>query len=179
MSNPNIASRFDEIYNSTQKSVLAFVTAKCRHTADIQDILQETYLELYIVLSKRGASYVKNEKAFVFKLARQKLSRYYSLLEKLRNIFTPALIKDDVEEVDITDQDVNGFLLEDFVVDTLMLEKVQQLISTKPETVKKVFYLFFIADLTIKETAKELSLSESNVKNMLYRTIKELRSILQ
>ena len=179
LTNSNITSRFDEIYSSTQKSVLSFVTAKCRHTADIHDILQEIYLELYIILCKRGASYVKNENAFVLKLARQKLSRYYSLLNKLRNIFSLTAADSAGEETEVSDYDVNGFLLEEFVVDNLMLEKVQQLITTKPENVKKVFYLFFIANLTIRETAKILSLGESNVKNMLYRTIKELRYTLQ
>ncbi len=45
MVDPNITSRFNEIYDSTGKTVLAFVTAKCRNTADIQDIVQDTYVE--------------------------------------------------------------------------------------------------------------------------------------
>jgi RNA polymerase sigma-70 factor (ECF subfamily) len=78
MSNPSIVSRFDEIYNSTKKSVLAFITAKCAHTADINDIFQETYMELYVVLSKRGTDYVINDKAFVLRrlsMTAQALSR--------------------------------------------------------------------------------------------------------
>ena len=55
MSNPNIASRFDDIYDSTNQAVLAFITAKCKNTADISDIFQDTYMELYQVLIKRGA----------------------------------------------------------------------------------------------------------------------------
>lgn len=38
---------------------------------------------MYRVLFKRGADYLINEKAFVLRLARQKLARYYSLLERL------------------------------------------------------------------------------------------------
>jgi len=37
MVNPNITSRFNEIYDSTYKDVLAFVTVKCGNTADISD----------------------------------------------------------------------------------------------------------------------------------------------
>ena len=72
MSNPNTVSRFDDIYNSTNKSVLAFITAKCRNTADISDIFQDTYVELYQVLIKRGAEYITSEKAFVLKIKKQK-----------------------------------------------------------------------------------------------------------
>ena len=54
MVDPDITSRFNAIYNSTSKAVLAFVTAKCRNTADIQDVVQETYVELYQLLIKRG-----------------------------------------------------------------------------------------------------------------------------
>ena len=57
MSNPEVASRFDEIYNSIYKTVLASITAKCGRVADIKDIAQETYLELYRVLCKRGANF--------------------------------------------------------------------------------------------------------------------------
>ena len=67
MLNPNIASRFDEIYNSTNKAVLAFITAKCGRTADIGDIFQETYMELYQILIKRGVEYVTNDKALVLR----------------------------------------------------------------------------------------------------------------
>ena len=81
MSNPNIASRFGEIYNSTNKAVLTLITAKCGRTADISDIFQETYLDLYKILDERGADYVIHKKAYVLRIAKRKIARYYSLLE--------------------------------------------------------------------------------------------------
>ena len=51
-------------------------------------------------------------------------------------------------------------------------------IEQKPPDVKKIFYLFYNIGLSIPEIAGELSLSESGVKNKLYRTIKELRNLL-
>ena len=35
MTGPDAASRFDEIYGSTSKSALAFITAKCGRTDDV------------------------------------------------------------------------------------------------------------------------------------------------
>ena len=58
MSSPNTSSRFDEIYDSTRKDVLAFITAKCGRVADVGDIFQETYVELHKILVNRGLDYV-------------------------------------------------------------------------------------------------------------------------
>jgi len=179
MSNPNIASRFDEIYNSTNKAALAYITIKCKNTFDIADIMQDTYMELYQVLDKRGAGYIKNEKAFVLRIAKQKISRYYSLLERLR-IFVSISVTDEGEnEIELTDFEADTFSLEDYTVNKVLLEKLRQFVQSKPEDVKKVFYLFYDAGLTVPEIANALSMGESNVKNKLYRTLKEVRNLLK
>ena len=178
MSNPNTAARFDEIYNSTNKAVLAFITAKCGRIADVGDIFQETYMELYRVLDKRGADYVTNEKALVMRLAKQKISKHYSLMEKLRIFVSITTTNDSDDEVDLSDFEADGFLTEDLAVNTVMYEKALQYIKSKPDDVQKVFYLMYDVDLTIPEIAQTLSIKESSVKNKLYRTLKELRNLL-
>ena len=179
MSNPNIASRFDEIYNSTSKAVLAFITAKCRNTADVGDILQDTYMELYQVLIKRGAEYVTNEKAFVLRIAKQKLARYYSLLERLRLFVSMTASNEDEEEVELSDFEASNFSMEDYAVNQDILDKARKFIQSKSEDIKKVFYLFYDVGLSIPEIAKSLSMSESSVKNKLYRTLKELQNLIK
>ena len=179
MSNPNIASRFGEIYNSTYKAVLTFITAKCGCTADISDIFQETYLDLYRILDERGADYVIHKKAYVLRIAKRKIARYYSLLERLRIFVSMQVTNEDGEEVDLSDMEADAFLTEDFSVNHALLETVQQFIDSKPEKVQKVFYLMYDVGLSIPEIAQTLSISESNVKNKLYRTLKELRNLLK
>ena len=178
MSDPSAVSRFDEIYDSTNKAVLALITAKCGRTADIGDIFQDTYVELYKILCKRGTGYVTNGKALVLRIAKRKIARYYSLLQRLRNFVSMSAVNADGEEVDLSDFEADAFLSEDFSVDYALLETVKGILSRKPEDVQKVFYLMYDADLTISEIAEALSMSESNVKNKLYRTLKELRDLL-
>jgi len=179
MPSPNTASRFDEIYDSTNKAVLTYITAKCRYTADINDIFQETYVEFYGVLIKCKADYIKNEKAFVLKIAKRKIAKYYSLMEKLRIFISLTPIDENDDEVDLSYFEADSILMEDYVVNQVMLETAWQYINTKAEIVQKVFYLMFNVGLTIPEIAKALSMSESNVKNKLYRTLKELRKLLK
>jgi RNA polymerase sigma-70 factor (ECF subfamily) len=179
MSNPNAASRFGEIYDSTSKAVLAFITSKCGSTDDISDIFQETYMELYKVLDKRGAEYIQNEKAFILRIAKRKIARYYSLLDRLRIFVSMSTTNEDGEEVNLSDLQASAFMTEDFVINRDLLENVRQFISSRPEEVQKVFYLMYDVDMTIPEIAQALSISESSVKNKLYRTLKEIRNLLE
>jgi len=167
MSDPNIASRFDEIYDSTNKAALAFIIAKCGRTDDIGDIFQDTYMELYQLLRKRGAEYVTNEKALVLKIARRKIARYYSLLKRLRLFVSMYTVSDDGEEIPLSDLEVSAFLSEDFTASHTELEAAREFLYSKPEDVQRVFYLMYDVGLTIPEIAQALSISESNVKNKL------------
>ena len=178
MLGPTIPSRFEEIYNATHKAALTLITAKCAHTTDISDIFQETYLELYQVLQKRGTGYITNDKAFVLRLAKQKLARHYSLQDKLRMFVSVNMLNEDGEDFDLSDFDADAFLTEDFAIDQVMLAEAKEFIHTRHETVQKVFYLFYHMGLTISEVSGALGISESNVKNKLYRTLKELRNLL-
>jgi RNA polymerase sigma-70 factor (ECF subfamily) len=172
-----VTERFNEIYDGTNKAVLGFVTAKCGNTADIQDIMQDTYMEVYRILLKRGADYAREPQALVLRIARQKLSRYYTLAQRLKAVIPLNAAGADGEEIDISDLEAvsDAFLTEDFVANKLLLEEVRALIHAKPQDVKKVFYLFYDVGLTIPQIAETLAMSESNVKHKLYRTLKELR----
>ena len=86
MVDQNPTTLFNDIYDSTNRKVLVYITAKCSSPADIHDIFQETYMELYSILVKKGPDYIQNSEAFVMKLAKQKLSRYYSLLDRLKRL---------------------------------------------------------------------------------------------
>jgi len=172
---PNPAARFDEIYDATHHAVRVFITAKCANTADIHDIFQETYMELYNLLLKRGVNYVTYEQALVIRIAKRKLAKYYSLTARIRNFISTTNKNKDEASVDFTEKEADAFSLADFVVDDLVYENLRKIIRAKPDTVRKIFYLKYDSGLTITEIAQQLGLSESNVKNKLYRTLKELR----
>ena len=179
MSNPNTVLRFNEIYDSTSKSVLTFITAKCGRTADIYDIFQDTYMELYQVLDKRGVEYIENDNAFIFTIAKQKIARYYTLKERLKNFVSMHTADEDEKEVELSEFEIDSFSVEEFVVNGALYETIKQFLHSKPEDVQKIFYLMYDVDLTIPEIAQALSISVSSVKNKLYRTLKEIRNFLE
>jgi len=173
----DIASRFDEIYNDTRKVVLALITAKCA-TDDIRDIFQETYLALYRMLVQRGAAYVKEPQAFVCRIARNKIADHYTWRQRWKMRFAQEAWDENAIANDADTFNAEAFMTEDFANGFVMMDTLRQWLTAKPERVQKVFYLVYEAGLTIAETAKALKQSESNVKNMLYRNVKELRQLL-
>jgi len=179
MTNQTAASRFNEIYDYTSKAVLAYITSKCKYTADIHDVFQDTYLELFQILSNRGVDYIKNPMAFMIRIARRKISRYYSLLERLKLFISITAEDNDGNEYELPNIDVSVILTEEITINQILLDSAKKYIHSKPELVKKVFYLFYDFDMTIPEIAQALNISESNVKNKLYRTIKELRELFE
>ncbi|MCL2364356.1 MAG: sigma-70 family RNA polymerase sigma factor [Defluviitaleaceae bacterium] len=169
-----VSARFDAIYEATHKAVLVYIGAKCRRVADVGDIFQDTYTELYRVLRKRGADYLVCEKAFVMRLARQKLARYYSLLQRMQMFVSlPAQSNGAAPP----HWEADDFNVEEFALNGVMLEEARALLRNKPQDVQKVFFLFYEMEQTIPEVATELGMTESNVKNKLYRTLKEIRRL--
>jgi RNA polymerase sigma factor, sigma-70 family len=176
----DINSRFNEIYDSTNKIILAFITARCGNLSDTGDIFQDTYMELYQLMDKRGADYVTDSKALVFKIAKQKLAKHYSLIKRLQMFVSLNRKNDDGEneEIEISDAEINSFLFEDFAIDRIMLDNTKKLIKQKSPEIEQIFYFFYDMGLSIPEIAEALSISESNVKNKIYRTLNELRELL-
>ena len=179
MANPELASWFDEIYSTTNKELLLYITSKCGSISDVSDIFQETYMELYKVLCKRGIDYVTNGRALLYRIAKRKIARHYSFYERLRMSVSLNAFEDDAGDTETHALESNALSTEEIAINQAVLEEAKNLIKKKPEDVKKVFMLFYEVGMTISEIAQALSMSESNVKHKLYRTLNELRELLK
>lgn len=164
---------FEKIYESTKQKILVYIISKCQRTADIEDIFQETYLELFKVIETKGTNYITNEQAFLIKLAKQKIYRHYTLKDKLKKILSLEENISDIYE-DESFQDIRS--LEDEITDRMMAEQILCEIQNKSEDIQKIFYLYYNMDLKLNEIAVNLSMSESNVKHKLYRTLQQIRN---
>lgn len=177
MVDQDITNLFNEIYDSTNKKVLSYITTKCSRTSEIADIFQETYLEIYTALRKHGPDYVNNREAFVMKIARQKVYRYYSFRDRVKSIIPLLSSDEDDNEVNIVDLEKSDISFENEESEKAVILQVNEFLFQKPAEVQKIFILFYYMDKTIPEISKMLSMSESNIKNKLYRTLKELRKL--
>ena len=164
--------QFRQIYEQTYRTTAAYITAKSRQTADAADLIQEVYLELYRILCKRGIAYIKNSEAMVAKLTHQVMARYYKRMGRRMEVYEEPSEDGITAEI----EDIEALSVEELTEDRAVLDWTEQYLSSKGDEVRKIFHLFYRFDLTIAEIARLLDTSESDVKNKLYRTLKEIRT---
>lgn len=157
---------FKEIYEKTYSQVLKFVVINCYNFNDVNDIIQDTYIE-FLNKIKKGLEIEKIE-SYLCGISKNIIKRYYFNKRRL------VLVQDTDIDMEIKD---NIDLETDFITQENAKE-IWNYVSKKDVTIAKVFYLYFVLDLKISDISKELDISESNVKHKLYRTIKELKSKL-
>ena len=177
MVDQTITTFFNKIYDETYRKTLLYVTSKCGNTDDISDIMQEIYIEVYSVIVKKNIDYVKNEEAFVMQITKSKLYKHYSFGQKVKHIIPLFSQNDKGEEINILDFETEDYSVENQTISNDLSDEIWSVVQSKSKEVQKIFYLFYMGGLTIPEITKELSCSESNVKNKLYRTVKEIRTI--
>lgn len=161
---------FEQIYRQTYNMLIRYIVVKCNKIDDINDILQETYIELLKKIRKRKNLEIENINNFIYGIANNIIKRHFHK-KKLEKIV--YLYSNDEEDTPLDIEDT--FDLEQDFITKENVDKVWQYINTKDLLTTKVMYLYFILGLKISDVANELNISESNAKNKIYRTLKELK----
>lgn len=160
---------FEKIYKETYSKVLKFVVIKCRNLDDINDIIQDIYLELLKLLRKKKIIEVENVESYILGISNNVLKRYYRKKQKDNIVYyyqDNSNLTKDIEDT---------FDLEANIITKNNVAKVWKYLKQKDLITAKIFYLYFAVGLKINEISKELEISESNVKNRIYRTLKDLK----
>lgn len=164
MINHEALKQFDLLYENTYFDVPKYVVCKCSNPEDVEDILQNIYLAVFKAVSKN----VNITNTYIMGIAKNKVKDYYrfNYKEKIVSLFSS---KDNLEMIDTIPADVD---IESSLIDKYDTDFVWEYLKSKKVIIFKVFYLYFKLELTIKEISECLSLTESNVKHYLYRTIR-------
>lgn len=67
----NVKEHFEEIYEKTKRSVTLFLISRCKSFDDVNDVLQEVYMEYFRILQKKGIAYVRDEEPFLISLCKK------------------------------------------------------------------------------------------------------------
>lgn len=158
---------FEFLYNNTYKSILKYTICHCRNLDDVNDIIQDTYTELYQTIVNKKYINLDNAESYIIGIVKNKIKGHYASLKINYQMETenPNFDQLNDNEIDI-EQDI---ITKDNVL------QVWNYLKSKNELTAKIFYLYYVIDIPIKEIAEGLELTESNVKNHLYRTQKELK----
>lgn len=165
MAGQNNMKKFEKLYEESFEQVSRYVVKNCNNIDDAKDIIQNVYMAVFKKIGK-----VENT-SYIIGIARHKVKDFY------RFKYKASPVSEDTEKYH--SELPCDFDLEELVSVRYDADKVWQYMKNKPVTVAKVFYLYFYAQMTITEISRELGMTESNVKNYLYRNLKELNQKLE
>lgn len=163
---------FNMVYDNTYLDVLKFVIIKTSNADYVKDIIQNVYCKFYTRILKKGFYDIASPKAFVIKIANRELSKHYK--RKAAKLQMEA----DLDEFEnLADADETE--LSQIVENKVTLDAVGEMVLKLPLLSYKSFVLFYYYDLSIACIARHLNISESNVKNRLWRSRNEIRKGLK
>ena len=148
--------KFNELYNQYYLDVFRYAYSYIKKHDIAENILQDTFLELYINCPKKE----DNIKSWLMKVCLNKCHDYYN---KEKNIVT---LNDDYDIGIENKYDDNQDLI------LMALDKI-------PKKYSLIIRLFYYGNLSIKEISKLCFLSENTVKKRLQRGKEELKKVLE
>lgn len=165
--------KFNDIYDKTYSDVMKYVIVKCHNINDANDIIQDVYFELWKILNKKEV-FDTNIKSFLIGIAINKIKKHYSIIQRFKTISFFDTDSNDIELIDNIKSDID---IENLVIKSDDWNSVWNYLKNKKnQDIPKVFYLYYKLGLSLKEISNELDKSESYIKNLIYRTLKELSS---
>lgn len=173
MLNQETLNSFDKLYYETYSDILKYIICNCSNIEDVKDIIQNVYLEILRKLEK-DKSFNKS-KSYIIGIAKNKVNEYYRFNYKAK-IISLFSSKNDLPLLDNIPSDID---IQKELIKKEDLKLIWNFLKKKKVIISKIFYLYYYTDSNIKEISKVLNISESNVKNYLYRTLKELNSIME
>ena len=165
--------KFNDVYDKTYSDIMRYVIVKCHNINDANDIIQDVYFEFWKILNKKEVVET-NIKSFLIGIAINKIKKHYSLIQRFKTISFFDKDSNDIELIDNFKSDID---IEDLVIKSDDWNSVWKYLKNKKnQDIPKVFYLYYKLGLSLKEISNELDKSESYIKNLIYRTLKELSS---
>lgn len=148
----------EELIEAYQKSLYAAAFNICRNTDDANDVVQDTFIQYYT--TKKQFQDEEHLKAWLLRVAINRakdISRSFWKKNRLS-------IEDYADVVPFESREETG-----------LFEAVMRL----PEKYREVIHLYYYEDLSIKETARILRITEGSVKMRLSRGRSFLRDVFK
>lgn len=161
------------IYDDTYNDILKYIISKCNNIEDVQDIIQNVYFNFYKAMQKRE---ILEPKKYLIRIAKNEIYKTYGFLSLAKNnipVFSLGF-----EKVE-TDLDNLAISFNENYDSSLICDEIYNYLRDNDELTFKIFLLHFRCDMKIKDISTKLKITESTVKNRLYRTIKELKNTFE
>ena len=170
MSNNN-HERFETIYHATFNILSKYVYFKIANISDVEDVVQNIYINFYTYIIKKNKE-VDNIQSYLIQIANNELAKYYKSKQEL-----PITFSDETNDIiENIQSDIN---VEFDVLNTLEPNKIFDLVKKLEIIDQKIIGAHFRYEMTFKEIAQSLLISENTVKTRYYRALKELKKLYE
>lgn len=165
---------FNQLYEDTYQDILNYVIVHCSYVEDVKDIVQEIYLDVL----KRLECHKDLSGPYIMGITKHKVKDYYRFKYKHAwiSLFSNIRQQENMAFIDTVSAEID---IEKMLLKEEDIQFVWQYLKKQDVVIFKIFYLYYDREWSIKEIARELHLSESNVKNHLYRTLHKLKTLMR
>ena len=170
--------RFPDLVKRYEQKLYNFSLRMCRNSADAEDAVQETFLNVFRYL--KDFRYETKFKNWLYRVAastcikKRRKSKFAPERELSLDEFLPQ------DETEVPDQVPQWALMPlDKLLNDELLDQINDAIFTLPEKYRLVIVLRDIEGFSTAETAQILNLSDANVKVRLHRARLFLRDKLK
>lgn len=153
---------FQTLYQENLNLIYRYVYSKVGNREEAEDLTSQIFLKAVRgVNTERGALSVQK---WLFQVARTTIADYWRSHYRIATNSLEALLEagweGPVEDGEMTEMNMRP------------IEQVQKLLQALPEHYREVLTCRFLLNLSIRETAKQLGLSEANIKVLQFRALK-------
>lgn len=159
---------FEQIYASTYPALSRYVFFKVADNDDMEDILQNVYVDYYFDVIKKGKQ-IENPEAYLIKMANHKCGAHF---RKERRVITLDE-EEDWTQLIPSDDDTSGSAIQHATS-----QEIWSIVATFPELDRRILIARFRFELSFPEIAAELDMEETKIKARFYRALDKIRKKL-
>ncbi|MCF0148590.1 MAG: sigma-70 family RNA polymerase sigma factor [Clostridium sp.] len=153
----------EELYNKYYKDLYIYAFSICKNYHITEEVVSETFLRAFITIDNAKC----NVKFWLLYVCKNIIIDYYRKNKRMSYL--------DIEEKDIRVEDNT---LEKFIKDEEKREVFKSILKLS-EVYREVIIKFYYMNLTTKEIAKSLQVSEGAVRSILYRGRQKIGKLLR
>ena len=152
---------FQTLYQENLNLIYRYVYSKVGNREEAEDLTSQIFIKaIRLVHTERGSLSVQK---WLFQVARTTIADFWRARYRISTSSLEALL-DSGWEGPVQSEAVE--------IHTSPVEQVQRLLQALPENYREVLNCRFLLNLSIRETAMRLGLSEANVKVLQFRALK-------
>lgn len=161
----NATVTLQQFYEDHVSSIYRYMYSKVGNKEEAEDLTAQTFMKAVHGLDE--ARTPQSIQKWLFRIAQTTLADYWRTYYRVSTSSLEALLEAGWEGPSEKEEQIS-----DIITTTRQSERVQRILNALPGNYRDVLIARFLLNLSIKETAQKMSLSEANVKVLQFRALK-------